>query len=34
MDLRQTDEWMVADAGGVGGEAWTCDRQTNGINFI
>ena len=25
---------MVADAGGVGGEAWTCDEQTNGINFI
>jgi hypothetical protein len=24
---------MVADAGGVGGEAWTCDGQTNG-NFI
>ena len=24
---------IVADAaGGVGGEAWTCDRQTNGIN--
>ena len=22
---------MVADAGGVGGEAWTCDGQTNGI---
>jgi hypothetical protein len=21
-------------AGGVGGEAWTCDGQTNGINFI
>ena len=25
---------MVADAGGDGGEAWTCDRQTNRINFI
>ena len=25
---------MVADAGGVGGEAWTCDGQTNGIKFI
>jgi hypothetical protein len=26
---------MVADAaGGVGGEAWSCDGQTNGINFI
>ncbi len=24
---------MIADAGGVGGEAWTCDGQTNG-NFI
>ena len=21
---------MVADAGGVGGEGWTCDGQTNG----
>ena len=25
---------MVADSGGVGGEAWTCDAQTNKINFI
>ena len=25
---------MVADAGCVGGEAWTSDGQTNGINFI
>ena len=23
-----------ADGGGVGGEAWTCDGQTNAINFI
>ena len=24
---------IVADAGGVGGEEWTCDRQTNGTKF-
>jgi hypothetical protein len=42
MDLRRTDEWnkfyptrlLADDDGGVGGEAWTCDGQTNGINFI
>jgi hypothetical protein len=28
--------WLLdgSDAGGVGGEAWTCDGQTNRINFI
>ncbi len=25
---------MVADAGGVGEEGWTCDGQTNGMHFI
>ena len=25
---------MLADDGGVGGEAWTCDGQTNGKKFI
>jgi hypothetical protein len=24
---------MVADAGGVGGETWPCDRQTNAKKF-
>ena len=37
-DKVRTDEVLkmagALFAGGVGGEAWTCDRQTNGINFI
>ena len=24
---------MVVDASGIGGEAWNCDGQANGINF-
>ncbi len=32
--VRQLCCTLVADADGVGGEAWTCDGQTNGLNFL
>ena len=34
LSVRRHGCSMVADAGGSGGEAWTCDGQTNGIIFI
>jgi hypothetical protein len=34
LSVATIDCSMVADADAVGGEAWTCDGQTNAINFI
>jgi len=34
MAMATNWRWYRADAGDVGGEAWTRDRQTNGIHFL
>ena len=31
---RMSERHLPPNSGGVGGEAWSCDGQTNGIIFI